>query len=116
MSRSVNSRKIANWLLVQSMTLLYMILWPMSGYSQPSWQTLANAPPGGSRYEDIYFVNESIGWAVSKVLMAKTTDGGDSWEVFHPGEAFFAASPLLILSMDGWEIFRACSYKPMMGD
>ena len=50
-------------------------------YAQSTWKILPNAPAlTSSRYEDIYFVNEKLGWAVRANIIIKTSDGGESWE------------------------------------
>jgi len=42
------------------------------------WTTL-NIPNAG-RYEDLFFINQTTGWAVSPDKIFKTTDGGATWE------------------------------------
>ena len=39
------------------------------------------APPASSRYDDIWFINSSMGWAVnSNGQILKTSDGGANWD------------------------------------
>lgn len=49
-------------------------------YGQSNWVT-TNIPTSDSRYDDVFFLNENLGWAAdgsgSKVY--KTTNGGNSW-------------------------------------
>lgn len=49
----------------------------------PTWHTLPNAPIASNndgRYEDIYFVNSSIGYIISySGKIFKTTNGGNNW-------------------------------------
>jgi len=52
-----------------------------SSHAQSTWKILPNTPAlTTSRYEDIYFVNEKLGWAVRANIIIKTSDGGESWE------------------------------------
>ena len=51
--------------------------------AQPRWRTLPNAPVvSGSRFDDVSFVNPSIGWIVGEEIY-RTTDGGSSWQFQH---------------------------------
>ena len=46
----------------------------------PNWHP-TNAPPGGSRYDDIWFISPEVGWAVnSNGEILHTTDGWDTWQ------------------------------------
>ncbi|MEM6514848.1 MAG: YCF48-related protein [Bacteroidota bacterium] len=51
--------------------------------AQSNWQALPNAfsNPNGQRFDDVFFLNENIGWAANGFYAAiyKTTDGGMSW-------------------------------------
>jgi photosystem II stability/assembly factor-like uncharacterized protein len=47
-------------------------------------------PASGYRYDDIYFMNPSLGWAINYSLgsdgaVLKTTDGGSSWQTLLSG-------------------------------
>ncbi len=49
-------------------------------YSQSGWNYLPNAPVVNSRFDDLYFINDSTGWAVNGYgQIYKTQDYGDSW-------------------------------------
>ncbi|OAD90128.1 photosystem II stability/assembly factor-like protein [Aequorivita soesokkakensis] len=50
--------------------------------AQPTWKALDNAPSGLGRFDDIFFLNEQLGWAANgpSGLVFKTTDGGQTWE------------------------------------
>ncbi|MFT5437231.1 MAG: photosystem II stability/assembly factor-like uncharacterized protein [Ulvibacter sp.] len=49
--------------------------------AQSSWQQLPNAPTSVGRFDDIFFLNEDLGWgATGGGYVFKTTDGGDTWE------------------------------------
>ena len=48
--------------------------------AQPRWRTLPNAPViSGNRFDDVSFVDPSIGWIVGEEIY-RTTDGGNSWQ------------------------------------
>lgn len=52
-------------------------------HAQLSWEALPNAisNPNGQRFDDIFFLNNNLGWAANGYYAAiyKTTDGGASW-------------------------------------
>ena len=59
---------------------LLILLNSINCFSQ--WTTL-NIPSGG-RYDDVFFINDSIGWAVASIgNIYKTTDGGTNWTIQH---------------------------------
>ena len=47
------------------------------------WRALPNAPgPTASRYDDIVFLNTSLGWVINGTgKIYRTTDGGESWDL-----------------------------------
>jgi len=51
--------------------------------AQPIWQPAPNAfsNPNGQRFDDVFFLNENLGWAANGYYAAvyKTTDGGLNW-------------------------------------
>ncbi len=59
-----------------------LCVFPLLAMAQPTWRTLDNAPSGFGRFDDIFFLNEDLGWAANgpSGLVFKTTDGGESWE------------------------------------
>ncbi|RMA64542.1 YCF48-related protein [Ulvibacter antarcticus] len=60
--------------------------------AQPEWKALENAPSGEGRFDDIFFLNENLGWAANgpSANVYKTTDGGLSWEFqFHVNGSYF---------------------------
>ena len=64
--------------------LLYICLLLTSiAYSQANWQEMPNlySNPNGQRFDDIFFLNENLGWAANGFYAAvyKTTDGGLTW-------------------------------------
>jgi len=62
--------------------ILFVVVLLIDAHAQSTWKILPNAPDRGMRrHEDIYFVNETIGWAVADTTIIKTSDGGISWQV-----------------------------------
>ncbi len=60
--------------------LLFCI--PVSSFSQSGWNYLLNAPVVSQRFDDVYFVNDSTGWAANgEGEIYKTSDYGNSWTV-----------------------------------
>jgi photosystem II stability/assembly factor-like uncharacterized protein len=57
-----------------------------------SWQVLPNSPNQGSyRHDDVFFLNDSIGWIVNNLgKIYRTNDGGNSWiQQFNHPSAYF---------------------------
>lgn len=48
---------------------------------EPEWHSLSNIPDSESRYDDVFFLNENLGWAADGVggKVFKTVDGGKNW-------------------------------------
>lgn len=63
-------------------TLIAVFAIPFLSIAQPTWRSLDNAPSGLGRFDDIFFLNEQLGWAANgpSGMVFKTTDGGESWE------------------------------------
>ncbi len=61
----------------------FFILCSQLGFSQSIWQPVPNlfTNPDGVRFEDVFFLNENIGWAANgpNATIHKTTDGGLTW-------------------------------------
>jgi photosystem II stability/assembly factor-like uncharacterized protein len=59
----------------------YFFLVPVLALSQSQWQYLENAPViQNGRFDDIYFISDSTGWAVNGLgEIYKTSDAGESW-------------------------------------
>ncbi len=56
--------------------------------AQGFWLQLPNAPTGLGRFDDVFFLNENLGWAANgpSSQVYKTTDGGETWTFqFDPG-------------------------------
>ena len=63
---------------------IFLILLVSSiGFSQQSWTPFTNLPENfdGSRYDDVFFLTENLGWAANgyNATINKTTDGGLTW-------------------------------------
>ncbi|NRD21097.1 T9SS type A sorting domain-containing protein [Winogradskyella eckloniae] len=62
---------------------LLLLLFGMTISAQSSWQPVPNIVPNlnGQRFDDVYFLNNSTGWAANGYYAAvyKTTDGGLTW-------------------------------------
>ena len=54
--------------------------------AQSSWELLPNSPYTPDRFDDIYFVSDSVGWAVNSIgKIYSTTDAGNSWTLQFDG-------------------------------
>ena len=55
----------------------------LMAFAQPTWQKLPNAISNSNtqRYDDVFFIDENIGWAANGLYAAvfKTIDGGLTW-------------------------------------
>ena len=62
---------------------LLFLLFSISLSAQPTWQPAPNAfsNPNGQRFDDVFFLNENLGWAANGYYarVYKTTDGGLNW-------------------------------------
>lgn len=62
--------------------LLFLVL-SITAFSQSQWHPLSSAylNTGGSRFDDVFFLNDNLGWAAngSNAAVYKTTDGGLTW-------------------------------------
>lgn len=48
--------------------------------AQPSWYLLNSSPTQNFRHDDVYFLNENLGWVVNvNGQVWKTSDGGTTW-------------------------------------
>lgn len=58
--------------------------------AQQFWSQSSGSPEGTARHDDIFFVNEFVGYAVKNSSIHKTTDGGETWEekLSQPGTHF----------------------------
>lgn len=73
-----------NWLAISFAGLCCLGL-----YGQGSWEQLS-IPQSPSRYDDVFFLNENLGWAADGAGAAvyKTTNGGQTWirQSYNGGE------------------------------
>ncbi len=62
--------------------LIFICLTTLFATAQSNWRALENAPNGFGRFDDIFFLNEQLGWAANgpSGIVFKTTDGGETWE------------------------------------
>ena len=64
-------------------TCFFFILCLQIGFSQSIWQPVPNlfTNPDGQRFDDVFFLNENIGWAANgaNATIHKTIDGGLIW-------------------------------------
>jgi len=85
---------------------LSIFFFPLSAQTQTElrWQVLPNAPgPTGSRYDDVFFVNPSLGWVINGTgKIYRTTDGGDSWELQKDQPITYWRSIGFADSLTGW--------------
>jgi photosystem II stability/assembly factor-like uncharacterized protein len=70
--------------------------------AQSSWQALPNAPTVGSRHDDVFFINPTVGWVVNLGgEIYKTMDGGASWQLQLLGPNAFRSVGFAD-SLHGW--------------
>jgi photosystem II stability/assembly factor-like uncharacterized protein len=63
-----------------TLILCYLLFAAMFTHAQSGWNYLPNAPVLSNRFDDIYFVNDSTGWAVNgDGQIYRTANSGDSW-------------------------------------
>lgn len=77
--------------------LILVMLSPSIATAQTgTWTLLPNSPPTPDRFDDIYFVTDSTGWAVnSQGKIYKTTDAGNSWVLQLSANVYFRAVEFL---------------------
>lgn len=70
--------------------------------SNSTWQQLPNAPVA-SRHNDLYFINEELGWIANGAgQIYRTTDGGGIWEKqFEQSQTHFRCIGF-VDSLNGW--------------
>lgn len=62
----------------QFLSILFLILLPVQAITQ-NW-TILNAPSGSGRYDDIFFITASEGWACNDIgAILHTVDSGSTW-------------------------------------
>lgn len=62
---------------------LFLVLITSLAQSQLTWSPITSIPTdvNGQRFDDVFFLNENLGWAIKGYYSAlfKTTDGGSTW-------------------------------------
>ncbi len=85
---------------------LSIFFFPLSAQTKTElrWLALPNAPgPTTSRYDDVFFVNPSLGWVINGTgKIYRTTDGGDSWELQKDQPITYWRSIGFADSLTGW--------------
>ena len=68
-------RSMLKLLILVALNLFYLS-------SKAQWETLTIPTTATNRYDDIYFINDSLGWAASGETggIYRTLDAGDTWE------------------------------------
>ena len=61
--------------------LIVLLLSNLSLFAQPAWHEVLPTSNGG-RYDDVFFLNENLGWAAgSGGFVYKTENGGANWQI-----------------------------------
>lgn len=67
---------------MQNLKYIFLLI-VFNSFSQPNWQVLTNVSSNinNQRFDDIFFLDENIGWAANGFYAAvyKTLDGGETW-------------------------------------
>lgn len=91
--------------------LFLLMFWPLAAFSQYQMQVLPVAETG--RFEDIFFVDEHLGFMIGGDSMAiyKTTDGGLNWQIkkvldTYPRSIEFANSQLGFCGTLGSRLYK----------
>lgn len=76
----IHSTIFRSFSLGRMQLLLIALLSFSNSFSQSGWSYLTNAPVSNYRFDDLYFINDSTGWAVNgEGRIYKTADFGNSW-------------------------------------
>ena len=77
-------------------------------YSQWEWQ---NPYPQGNHLNDLFFIDENIGWAAGEFgIIMKTYDGGNTWELIPPPIDWHFYSIYFTDSLTGY----ICTFRQVM--
>jgi len=81
--------------LLQS--IITILILPLISVAQfGTWTLLPNAPETPDRFDDIYFVTDSTGWAVnSQGKIYKTIDAGSNWNLQFTANVYFRSVEFL---------------------
>ncbi len=75
---------------MKTITFLFISLISFTTFSQ-EWKWLENSPVTYGKQDDVFFINENLGWSVNgQGNIFKTTDGGKTWNnvLKQPGTYF----------------------------
>lgn len=77
------------------MVLLFLL--PFFSFAQSgSWTLLPNSPFTPDRFDDIYFISDSTGWAVNSIgKIYRTDDAGNSWTQQYHANVYFRSVEFL---------------------
>jgi photosystem II stability/assembly factor-like uncharacterized protein len=91
--------------------LFFVTVFTSNTFAQYNWQTLTNAPTSW-RFDDFYFLNPQLGWAVSPSYtyltpnkagqIWKTMDGGNTWKILVDSSQTFYRSVGFTDANTGW--------------
>ena len=82
---------------------LFALLTSFHGIShavEPAWRALSGAPTD-SRIDDVFFLNESMGWTFCNGVAYRTLDGGERWQSF-PAPGMSMRSITFTTPSHGW--------------
>ena len=90
--------------------LVVMIFSSLASSAQFDWQALPSAPTSPYRFDDIYFLNPKIGWAVKPIAAPvinlgqiwETRDGGMNWKLNHDSSQTYYRCVGFADSLNGW--------------
>jgi photosystem II stability/assembly factor-like uncharacterized protein len=89
--------------------LLALAFLSVTAFSQYDWQALPSAPTTEYRFDDVYFLNPKIGWAVKPIGGAvhlgqiwETRNGGNTWALNHDSSQTYYRCVGFIDSLHGW--------------
>lgn len=59
-------------------------------FAQSAWQYLPEAPSGGGRIDDVFFLDSQLGWSAgSDGRIFRTIDAGATWELMYSTNSYF---------------------------
>lgn len=89
--------------LIAACIVLIAFAGELSSQPAPKWRRLANGPTGTSRYDDVWFANPNIGWAVSgRGEIWKTNNGGGNWTRQFRKDSLYFRCVTFADSLRGW--------------
>jgi len=92
----------------------FILLWPGYLFAQPGW-SVCNSPAFQSRVDDIFMVNNTIGYAVcGDGKIVKTTDQGSNWFIVGNDSNIYCRSVEFINEQKGFVgsfVYQSSSYS-----